>query len=1235
MLTDIVLEVIRASIVLGIFMFVLVVGRGRFKLAHHGWRFIVVGFGLLLFGSVLDITDNFDSLNRFVVIGDTEAQAFLEKFVGYLGGYAFLAIGLLRWIPTVEDLSERKRIEQELRGREAQMRLVTDALPALIAYFDTEQRLQFVNKTFESWYGVPRSEIVGRTIRDVMADYIAEADYERFRPHVATVLTGEDVSFEELVTYPDGKTRYVWVTYVPEFGSDKSIRGAFALIQDITERKRMEEVLNESEARLSAIIDNAPNAISLKDRRGHYLLINRVFEDMLDTTSEEVKGKTSLEIFPAEFAESGLAHDRAVIEQGRAIELEEELVLGDHAYTYLTTKFPIRDASGDIVSIGAIHTDISERKRAEADVRKARDELEVRVEERTSELRAVNAQLLEEITERKQAEATLKESEAKFRELLENSPVGVAVVSHAKDDTRVTGNRLFINNAFVQMFGGGSREDLIEAEISDSWVDLDQLRAVEEIMTSRDELVDFEAKRRRLDGTEWWVSMNSRSIRFDDQDCTMVWHFDITERKRAEVALRESEARLAEVARIAGIGHSIWDERENREVYSSEEGDRIWGARPRELWDFDEFLASVHPDDRARVEAVMERARENLTGYEIDYRIVRPDGEMRFVLERADAVLDDAGEHVETVTTVQDITERKQTEEALRQARDDLELRVEERTADLRTTNRVLMDEIAERKRAEQALQESEDRYREIFEQSPIGIWVDDWSMVKKMIDGLARRGVKDWRGYFRRRPEQLAKAYDLCRPIEISRAILDIYRAPTKQAVIDATVSEKATPEILEGFLAGLIAFIEGKASHAHEATDIANDGSKVVVRNTAVISPEHRDSWSRVLYSIEDITDRDRSDKALRESEQRLSAIINHAPVQIYLKGADGRHIMASQETERLYGRGDSGVVGMTAHDLFPKEYADIHLAHDRAVFESGEASEQEYEIPEADGIHKYLTVKFPIPGADGEITTIGAIATDVTERRQTEDRVRRREAELAQVLRASTLGEMGATLAHEVNQPLTTVISISDVCLRKLRSQTCRPEELERMLEQVCEQGERAAQIIRRIGRFVRRSTPDISPTHVNDMVSEAVELLKSELRSNNVELRLELERGLPAVSVDSIEIEQVLMNLMRNGSDALSEILTGKRELAIQTSIAGEDMVEVSVSDSGPGLADDAVQNAFEPFFTTKPNGMGMGLSISRTIIEAHGGRLWWSDRGDRGTIFSFTLPIDRRAPRHGA
>ena len=201
------------------------------------------------------------------------------------------------------------------------------------------------------------------------------------------------------------------------------------------------------------------------------------------------------------------------------------------------TSTPIRNDSGELTGAVVVFKDITERKRAEEVLRKAHDELELRVEERTAELRDTNE--------------ALRESEAKLREILENSPVGVAVVTHAMDDTRVTGNRLFVNSAFVKMLGRASREDAIEAEISDSWVDLDQLRAVEEIMTNRGELVDFEALRRRMDGTELWVSMNSRRIRFDDQDCSMVWNFDITERKRAEDAQRRSEERFKDFAELA------------------------------------------------------------------------------------------------------------------------------------------------------------------------------------------------------------------------------------------------------------------------------------------------------------------------------------------------------------------------------------------------------------------------------------------------------------------------------------------------------------------------------------------------------------------------------------------------------------------------------------------------------------------------------------------------------------
>ena len=1014
----------------------------------------------------------------------------------------FAAIALIFPTYLLRNLSFQNILAAQAAGtREAQMRLVTDALPALIGYFDTEQRLQFVNKTFESWYEVPRDEIVGRKIRDVMAEYIAEADYERFRPHVETVLSGEEVHFEEVVTYPDGYTRNVSVTYIPEFGSGGSIEGAFAFIQDVTERKRMEDAVRESEARLRAIIDNAPNAISLKDRRGHYLLINRVFEEMLDTTSEEVRGKSPVEVFPREFAESGLAHDRAVVEKRSAIEREEELVLGDHVYTYLTTKFPIRDASGDIVSIGAIHTDITERKRAEDDVRKARDELEVRVEERTSELRAVNAQLLEEITER----------------------------------------------------------------------------------------------------------------------------------KRAEAALIESSAQLAEVARIAGIGHSIWDEREDREVYSSEEGDRIWGAQLGELWDFDEFLASVHTDDRARVEAVMERARENRTGYEIDYRIVRPDGEIRFVLERADAVLDDAGEHIETVTTVQDITEHKKSEEALRRAHDELELRVEERTADLRTTNRVLLDEIAERKRTEEALHESKERYREIFEESAVGIWEEDWSAVKRMVDRLARRGVKDWRKYLTRRPNRFSELYELIKITRVSRMSLELYRAPDVTTLVAMDRLDLISEDERMAAFETLLSFIAGEMSREFETEERRYDGTEFTTRIRVVVPPEHRDHWSRVFYSIEDITDRMRAEEALRQSEARLRSIMDHAPAEIFLIDTDGRYILVNKEFERRYNLTEEEVKGRTVHDFFPADIADEFLAQDREVLETAKATMKEQKIEYGDALHTDLQVKFPIVDATGGIVGAGGMAIDITQREQIEDELRQFQTHLAHASRLNMVGEMAAGLAHELNQPLAVISSYAQGCLTNLHNDKFGPDDIDDALQQIVTHSARASEVVRRIRGFISEAKHTVASINVNAAIGVAFDLLLGEARSRDVSIRLDLAEPSPMAMVDEIELQQVVLNLARNGIEAMSRNGSDHRELIIRTANVGlpsnddEVSIKVSVQDTGPGIPTEIRERIFDPFFTTKAGGLGMGLSICRSIVDRHGGRMWLDADDESSTAFHFTVP----------
>ncbi len=262
--------------------------------------------------------------------------------------------------------TQRDSVERALKDSETQMREVTDALPMLIAYLDSEQRYHFVNKTFENWFGVPRGEIVGKSMNDVMTEFVAQADYERFRPHLEKALSGEETKFEETVTYPDGETRNLWAMYIPHFGAGGSIEGVFSLVQDITDRKRMEEALLETKSSLSAIIDNSPNAISLIKTDGRYLLINQAFEKIFGTTSEEIKEKRSTDIFPREIAESGMSHDRAVVESRCPIEREEQFVLEDGTHTFLTTKFPVRDASDNIVLIGAIRNDITRQKEAEA-----------------------------------------------------------------------------------------------------------------------------------------------------------------------------------------------------------------------------------------------------------------------------------------------------------------------------------------------------------------------------------------------------------------------------------------------------------------------------------------------------------------------------------------------------------------------------------------------------------------------------------------------------------------------------------------------------------------------------------------------------------------------------------------------------------------------------------------------------------------------------------------------------
>ncbi len=261
-----------------------------------------------------------------------------------------------------------------------------------------------------------------------------------------------------------------------------------------------------------------------------------------------------------------------------------------------------------------------------------------------------------------------------------------------------------------------------------------------------------------------------------------------------------------------------------------------------------------------------------------------------------------------------------------------------------------------------------------------------------------------------------------------------------------------------------------------------------------------------------------------------------------------------------------------------------------------------------------------------AAGRPTRLVGTETDVTEWRLAEEQARQRQAELAHVARLSMLGEMATTLAHELNQPLGAIANYSQACLRTLAANADAIEVVVGALKQITAQARRAGQIVRRLRTFVRKSDGERRPTDINALVTEALQFIEREARDRRVQLRLELADGLPAVRVDAVQVQQVLLNLMRNALEAMNGANCLARALTVHTQLASEDSLQLRVRDTGPGLDEAARNRVFESFYTTKAQGMGMGLSISRSIIEAHGGRIWLEAGPGGGAEFNFTLPL---------
>jgi PAS domain S-box-containing protein len=381
----------------------------------------------------------------------------------------------------------------------------------------------------------------------------------------------------------------------------------------------------------------------------------------------------------------------------------------------------------------------------------------------------------------------------------------------------------------------------------------------------------------------------------------------------------------------------------------------------------------------------------------------------------------------------------------------------------------------------------------------------------------------------------------------------------------------------------------------------------------------------------AVMDVTAAKQAEEALRRSESYLAEAqrLTHTGSWAWrVAGRDALHL--SEEWYRIYGFDPKE--GLSAWEkrlqrMHPEDRAKWRETADRAIGEKADY-EVELRILLPDGTVKYThTVGHPVLNASGDVVQFVGTMIDVTERKRAEEereRLRHAHADLARVNRVTTMGELTASLAHEVNQPIAAAVTNANTCVRWLAAETPNLEEARAAAMRIVKDGTRAAEIIKRIRLLFKKGTPERELVDVNEVIREMIILLRSEATRYNISVRTELAADLHQVMGDRVQLDQVMMNLIVNGIDAMKDV-DGARELAIKSQKAEDDRILVSVSDTGVGLPVQQADQIFEAFFTTKPQGTGMGLSISRSIIESHGGRLWASGNSPRGASFCFSLP----------
>ena len=651
-------------------------------------------------------------------------------------------------------------------------------------------------------------------------------------------------------------------------------------------------------------------------------------------------------------------------------------------------------------------------------------------------------------------------------------------------------------------------------------------------------------------------------------------------RQRAE---RRREAYLAEAQRLSRTGSFGWTV-STGEINWSEETFRIFQYDQTTIPTVELVLQRVHPEDAALVKQTIERASQDGRDFDHEYRLVMPDRSVKHVHVVAHASRDESG-GIEFVGAVMDVTAAKQTERRIRQIIDTIPAHAWSSVPDgsVDFVNQRFVD-FTGRSIEELLGWEWGSSIHPDDLSSHVGLWRAALAAGEPMESEVRVRSRDgDYRCLLMRNVPFRDELGNIVKWYGTAIEIEDRKRA--------------------EMLLAGEKRLLEM----------IARGDSRAFILDALCRLVEELASGSLSSILLLDSTG-----KRLRHGAAPSLPIP-------YTDAIDGGAIgPAAGSCGTAAYRAEPVIVSDIATDPLWADYRDLALAHGLRACWSTPILTSEGRVLGTFAMY-YREPRSPTLREQDVIEQITHLASIAIEREQAEERLRQAQADLARVSRVTTMGELTASVAHEVNQPIAAAVTNANACLRWLAGDIANLEEARAAATRIVRDGTRAAEIISRIRLLFKKGTPQRELVDVNEVIRETIALLRSEATRYSISVRTEPAANLPQIMGDRVQLQQVLMNLIMNSIEAMKDV-DGTRELVIESQQGENEEVLVSVSDTGVGLPPHQADQIFNAFFSTKPHGTGMGLSISRSIVESHGGRLWAAGNSPRGARFCLTLPI---------